>query len=65
MATFGPLDVPATGESEFAGDGKYGWEKSDDLGRSKGRVLSGGEEAALLRREAHEAMERTYGPSTT
>ncbi|MGH8825140.1 MAG: hypothetical protein ACRDVN_11755 [Jiangellaceae bacterium] len=39
--------MPET-ESEFGGDGRTGW--AGDLGQSKGRVLTGGERAALLRR---------------
>jgi hypothetical protein len=55
--TIGPLDepVPET-ESEYGGDGKTGW--ADDLGQSKGRVLTAGERAAKLRRDADIAAGR-------
>jgi hypothetical protein len=49
------------GTSEYDDD-DLGWAGRGDLGASKGRVLSGGERAALLRREAREAMEQVYPP---
>jgi hypothetical protein len=59
--TFGPVDEPMRlPPSEYGGDGEYGWATSDDLGESKGRVLSGGERAAVLRRDARKALEQAY-----
>ena len=46
----GPLDESRKlGPSEFDDD-DLGWAGRGDLGQSKGRVLTGGERAAVLRR---------------
>jgi hypothetical protein len=60
---FGPLDEPTTlGPSEYDDD-DIGWAGRGDLGASKRRVLSAGEEAALLRKQAREAIEQAYPPT--
>ena len=56
----GPWDEPTKlGPSEFDDD-DLGW--AGDLGISKGRQPTAGEEAALLRQDARAAMERAYPP---